>query len=159
GGRRTALRRRSRAWWVIAGAALVAAALRLPYLWTGLSPDEGGYAYLARQWAAGARLYGPEAGIDRPPGPLLNYPAPVALDGSGTSIRVLAVPIGAAMTVLVALIGGQLAGPRLAAAAAVLYAVVGVAPHIEGFTLNGELLASVPATASVVAALWSRRPG
>ena len=49
-------------------------------------------------------------------------------------------------------------GSRRAAAAG-LYAVIGVGPHIEGFTFNGELAAALPATAAVTAALWWRRSG
>ncbi len=148
--------RRRRAMWIIAALAVLAAALRLPYVWTGLSTDEGGYAYVAQQWSRGARLYD-TAWLDRPQGLLLTYRALLALGESGWAIRVLVVLIGAVMTVLIASIGALLAGRRLAITAAAVYAVVGVAPHLEGFTLNGELLATVPATASVAAVLQWRR--
>ncbi|HZD98287.1 MAG TPA: glycosyltransferase family 39 protein [Micromonosporaceae bacterium] len=145
-----------RALWIIAALAVLAAALRLPYVWTGLSTDEGGYAYVAQQWSRGARLYD-TAWLDRPQGLLLTYRGLLALGESGWAIRGLVVLIGAVMTILIAWIGALLAGRRLAVAAAAVYAVVGVAPHLEGFTLNGELLATVPATASVAAALQWRR--
>ncbi len=145
-----------RALWIIAALAVIAAALRLPYVWTGLSTDEGGYAYVAQQWSRGARLYD-TAWLDRPQGLLLTYRGLLALGASGWAIRGLVVLIGAVMTVLIAWIGALLAGRRLAVAAAAVYAVIGVAPHLEGFTLNGELLATVPATASVAAALQWRR--
>jgi 4-amino-4-deoxy-L-arabinose transferase-like glycosyltransferase len=147
---------RRRAVWIIALLAIVAAALRLPYVWTGLSTDEGGYAYVAQQWSRGARLYD-TAWLDRPQGLLLTYRGLLALGESGWAIRVLVVLIGAVMTILIASIGALLAGRRLAIAAAAVYAILAVAPHLEGFTLNGELLASVPATASVAAALQWRR--
>ena len=145
-----------RALWIIAALAVLAAALRLPYVWTGLSTDEGGYAYVAQEWSRGARLYD-TAWLDRPQGLLLTYRGLLALGESGWAIRALVVLIGAVMTVLIAWIGALLAGRRLAIAAAAVYAVVGVAPHLEGFTLNGELLATVPATASVAAVLQWRR--
>jgi 4-amino-4-deoxy-L-arabinose transferase-like glycosyltransferase len=145
-----------RALWIIAALAVLAAALRLPYVWTGLSTDEGGYAYVAQQWSRGARLYD-TAWLDRPQGLLLTYRGLLALGESGWAIRGLVVLIGSVMTVLIASIGGLLAGRRPAIAAAAVYAVVGVAPHLEGMTLNGELLATVPATASVAAALQWRR--
>jgi len=145
-----------RALWIIAALAVLAGALRLPYVWTGLSTDEGGYAYVAQQWSRGARLYD-TAWLDRPQGLLLTYRGLLALGESGWAIRALMVLIGALMTVLIASIGALLAGRRLAIAAAAVYAVVGVAPHLEGMTLNGELLATVPATASVAAALQWRR--
>jgi 4-amino-4-deoxy-L-arabinose transferase-like glycosyltransferase len=141
--------------WVVAFA-VIAAALRLPYVWTGLSTDEGGYAYVAQQWSRGAQLYGRDW-IDRPQGLLLTYRGLLALGESGWAIRGLVVLIGALMTLLVAAIGGLLAGRRLAVAAAGVYAVIAVAPHLYGFTLNGELLSSVPATAAVAVALWWRR--
>jgi 4-amino-4-deoxy-L-arabinose transferase-like glycosyltransferase len=147
---------RRRAMWIIGLLAVVAAALRLPYVWTGLSTDEGGYAYVAQQWSRGARLYD-TAWLDRPQGLLLTYRGLLALGESGWAIRGLVVLIGAVMTILVASIGGLLAGRRLAITAAAVYAIVAVAPHLEGFTLNGELLATVPATASVAAALQWRR--
>ena len=49
--------------YLLAGLALIA--IRLPFLRVPLDADEGGYAYLSRQWAAGGRLYGP-VWVDRP---------------------------------------------------------------------------------------------
>src|SRR3954471_23181880 len=52
--------------WIALGAA-VAVALRLPWLTTPLSRDEGGVAYVAEAWHhAGAFAYGPYF-LDRPP--------------------------------------------------------------------------------------------
>ncbi|TDC39199.1 hypothetical protein E1211_05005 [Micromonospora sp. 15K316] len=135
---------------------MVAAALRLPFLWTGLGMDEGGYAHVAQQWSRGARLYG-EAWLDRPQGLLLTYRFLLWLNDDGWTIRLGAVLAGLVITVLVGMIGWLLLGRRAGVVAAGLYAVVGVAPNIEGFTLNGELLAGVPATLAVAAALFWRR--
>lgn len=41
----------------IGAAAILAVLIRLPLFRLPLDPDEGGYAYLASRWAAGARLY------------------------------------------------------------------------------------------------------
>lgn len=140
---------------ILAGA-LVAALLRIPFLWAGLGMDEGGYAHVVQQWSRGAGLYG-EAWLDRPQGLLLTYRFLLWLNDDGWTIRLGAVLAGLAITVLVGLIGWLLVGRRAGVIAAGLYAVVGVAPNIEGFTLNGELLASVPATLAVTAALLWRR--
>ena len=43
---------------------------------------------------------------------------------------------------------------RVGVLAAFVYAVVGVGPHMEGMTLNGELLAGVPSTISIALAVW-----
>lgn len=151
-------RERRRTVWIIAGWTVVAAALRAPFIWTGLSMDEGGYAYVAQQWAHGQRLYD-TAWLDRPQGLLLVYRLLLGIDDSGATIRAGAVLAGAAITVFVGVTGWLLIGRRAGMAAAAVYAVAGVAPHLEGFTLNGELLASVPASAAVACALMWRRTG
>ncbi|WP_199517046.1 ArnT family glycosyltransferase [Nucisporomicrobium flavum] len=141
----------------IGGAVLVAVLLRVPFLFTGLSTDEGGYAYVARQWARGDRLY-TDVWLDRPQGLLLTYRALLAINGSGWAVRLGVVLAGAIITVAVAVIAGVLAGRTAGAVAAWIYAVVGVAPHLEGMTLNGELLASVPSTVAIaLTVLWWRR--
>lgn len=140
----------------ILACALVAVLLRMPFLWAGLGMDEGGYAHVVQRWSRGARLYG-EAWLDRPQGLLLTYRFLLWVNDDGWTIRLGAVLAGLAITVLVGLIGWLLVGRGAGIAAAALYAVVGVAPNIEGFTLNGELLASTPATLAVAAALlWHR---
>src|SRR3954447_20622741 len=137
----------------ILAAALLAVLLRVPFLFTGLSTDEGGYAYVAQQWSRGARLYD-TAWLDRPQGLLLTYRALLAIDASGWTIRLGMVLAGAVITVALGAIGVLLAGRTTGIAAAWIYAVVGVAPHLEGITFNGELLAAVPSTVSIALALW-----
>src|SRR3954468_18584891 len=141
----------------ILAAAVLAVLLRVPFLGTGLSTDEGGYAYVAQQWSRGARLYD-TAWLDRPQGLLLTYRALLALDDSGWTIRLGMVLAGAIITVALGAIGWLLVGRAVGTAAAWIYAVVGVAPHLEGITFNGELLASVPSTVSIALAVyWWRR--
>jgi 4-amino-4-deoxy-L-arabinose transferase-like glycosyltransferase len=146
----------------IAAAAVLAVLLRLPFLSTGLSTDEGGYAYVARRWAQGAALY-TDAWLDRPQGLLLVYRALLWPDDSGAAVRVGMLLAGAAVTVALGATGWLLVNRRTGVLAAWLYAVLGVAPHLEGMTLNGELLAAVPATVSVALAVawWrgNRSPG
>ncbi|MFI5933231.1 hypothetical protein [Actinoplanes sp. NPDC051494] len=142
----------------VLAAAVLAVLLRVPFLFTGLSTDEGGYAYVARQWARGETLYGDAAWLDRPQGLLLTYRALLALDGSGWTIRLGVVLGGAVLTVALAVLGTLLVNRATGIAAAWIYAVVGVAPHLEGMTFNGELLASIPSTVSIaLLVLWWRR--
>ncbi|HEY7174993.1 MAG TPA: glycosyltransferase family 39 protein [Micromonosporaceae bacterium] len=148
-------RRHRRTVLMIVGAGILALLLRFPFVFTGLSPDEGGYAYVARQWSHGAQLYGADW-LDRPQGLLLTYRFLLWLNGSGWTIRVGMMVAGATVSLLLGVIGWRLAGRRTGVLAAFLYAIIGVAPHLEGTTLNGELLASVPATAAVAAALLWR---
>ncbi len=137
--------------------AAAAVALRVPFMQLGLSPDEGGYAYIAEQWARGARLYGPSAWVDRPQGLMLAYRLLLSVAHGPWAIRLGAVVFGAAITLLIGAIGWMLKGPWTGAAAAAIYAVVGVGPHVQGFTFNGELAAALPATGAVAAALAWRR--
>lgn len=134
-------------------AAVLAMLLRAPFLFTGLSTDEGGYAYVARQWARGDRLYD-TAWLDRPQGLLLTYRALLAIDDAGWTIRLGMVLAGAVITVALGAIGWLLAGRAVGTTAAWLYAVLGVAPHLEGITFNGELLAAVPSTVSIALAVY-----
>lgn len=83
----------------------------------------------------------------------------ISISHSAWAIRLGAVVAGAAVTVLLAAIGRLLAGPAPGFLAGALYAIAGIGPHIEGYTFNGELAASVPSTAAVAASLVSRRRG
>ena len=122
----------------LAGTAVLAALARVPYLTVGVGPDEGGYAYVARQWARGAALYR-DVWIDRPQGLLSIYRVIYELSGHLWAYRLGALLIGVGVTLVVGAIAWMLRGPWTGVAAALIYAVVGVGPHIEGFTLNGEL--------------------
>ncbi|MCW2798960.1 MAG: hypothetical protein JWQ70_432, partial [Aeromicrobium sp.] len=73
---------------------------------------------------------------------------------SGQSIRAGVVVGGMVITVGVGVIGWLLISRTAGVIAAFVYAVIGLAPHLEGMTLNGELLASIPSTASIAAAAW-----
>jgi hypothetical protein len=149
-----------RALLALTGAAALAALTRAPFLGSGIGPDEGGAAYVARQWAHGARLYH-DIWIDRPQGLLSLYRAIDALSDHAWAVRLGALLIGVAITLLVGAFGWTLRGPATGIAAAFVYAVVGAGPHTEGFTLNGELAAALPATAAVAAgvAWWRGRRG
>jgi hypothetical protein len=80
----------------------------------------------------------------------------ISISHSAWAIRLGAVVAGVAITLLLAAIGRLLEGPAGFVAGA-LYAVAGIGPHIEGYTFNGELAASVPATAAVAAAAFAWR--
>jgi 4-amino-4-deoxy-L-arabinose transferase-like glycosyltransferase len=141
----------------LSAAALLAAALRAPFLGAGIEPDEGGYAYIAREWSRGAHLYG-DVWVDRPQGLLVAYRFMLSIGDHPWAVRLGALLAGAAIAALVGVIAWLLFSRAAGIAAAAIYAVVGVGPHIEGFTFNGELAAALPATAAVAsAAAWYRR--
>jgi hypothetical protein len=132
-----------RFWLPVLGSALAGVALRLPFAHVPLTPDEGGYAEVARLWAHGARLYR-DVWVDRPQLLLVFRAA-----DSVTRMRLLAGLLAFTLTILAALIARELFGPRAGTAAAVLAAVFGLSPSIEAFVLNGELIAAVPAALAV----------
>lgn len=135
---------------------LVTIAVRLPLLNVPLDADEGGYAYLARRWAEGGRLYGP-VWVDRPPGLMLAYRAVTALGRSPVLIHLAASCCAAVLVVAVAIAAWAIRGPRAAVLAAALVAVAGSAPHLQGFMFNGELAAAAWSSSAVAAALCYRR--
>jgi 4-amino-4-deoxy-L-arabinose transferase-like glycosyltransferase len=114
---------------------------------------------VARLWARGEPLYGDHAWVERPQALLAAYRL-VAASGWGPMARVLAMVAASIATVAVGAAAWALAGRRAAVLAAALFAVLSPAPHLEGFTGNGELLA-MAGTASAVAfgAWWSVRGG
>ncbi len=104
-------------------------------------------------WSRGYPLYGRQAWVDRPQGLLLAYRL-VAATGWDPMARVLAVVAGAVATVAVGATAWALAGRRAAVIGAVLFALVSPAPHLEGFTANGELLATAFTSVAVALAAW-----
>jgi 4-amino-4-deoxy-L-arabinose transferase-like glycosyltransferase len=128
--------------------------VRLPFLGS-IGPDEGGYAYVAWQWARGHALYR-SVWVDRPQGLILVYRALISIAHSAWAIRLGAVIAGVAISFLLVAVGRLIASPLTGFLAGGLYAVVGVGPHIEGYTFNGELAAAVPSTAAVAAVLVAR---
>jgi 4-amino-4-deoxy-L-arabinose transferase-like glycosyltransferase len=130
--------------------------VRLPFLGS-IGPDEGGYAYVAWQWARGHALYS-GAWVDRPQGLILVYRLLISISHSAWAIRLGAVVAGVAITLLLVWVGRLLDGERTGLLAGGLFAVAGLGPHVEGFTFNGELAAAVPSTAAVGAAFvaWRR---
>ena len=91
---------------------MLAALLRLPFVFTGLSTDEGGYAYVAQQWSRGARSTS-DAWLDRPQGLLLTYRHCSGSTTRGWTIRLGVMLAGAIITVALGAIGWLLAGRRV----------------------------------------------
>ena len=137
---------------VVVAAVAVSIALRLRFITTPLSSDEGGYLAVARAWASGKSLY-TDAWVDRPQGLLLLFRGWDGLTGgSPEAIRAMAILFGCIAVVSAAYIAFALAGERAAAVASLLVAVASSNARIEGFIANGELLAGAIAAAGVAAA-------
>src|SRR5262249_4100750 len=123
----------------LAGACVLAVAMRLPFIHAPLTADEGGYGEVARLWSKGASLYG-QAGGDRPQGLLLVFRGILHIDGgSAEAIRGAAAAVGALVVAAVYALASRTVGRIPAIAAALLLATLGASPFIESFTLSGEL--------------------
>ena len=123
--------------------ALVASVLlRARFLFEGLLADEGGALSAARSWANGSPLYR-DVWVDRPQGVFLLFRGWDALPLTATSsLRVLAVLLGASAIAATAAIVWILAGQRAAQYTAWFAALLSASPMLEGFAANGELLAA-----------------
>jgi len=108
---------------------------------------------VARLWSRGQKLYGPVAWVDRPQGLVAAYRL-VAATGWDPTARLLAIATAALATAGIGAAAWALAGRRAAVVAAALFAVLSPAPHLEGFTANGELLASGFTSIAVAAVAW-----
>ncbi len=147
---------RYRRWLPLTLAVLAAVAIRLPLLGVPLDADEGGYAYLARRWAGGSRLYGP-TWVDRPQGLLLSYRLVTDLGRSKAWIHLAAIALAVLLLLAVAGTGWALAGRRAGLCGASLVAVAGAAPRLQGFMFNGELAAGAFSACAVACAAWYAR--
>ncbi|MEP9382607.1 hypothetical protein [Nocardioides sp. KR10-350] len=142
----------------VAVAGLVTLVVHLLFLSRDLSPDEGGYAVVARLWhLPGPYLYGP-TWVDRPPGLVSAF---ALADHLGTyGVRLVA---ALAATVLVAAVGSAaraVAGHRAAAWSAWTAAALVCSVRLDGQRLDGELLAATCvslAAALLVHALCAQR--
>jgi len=122
-------------------AAVLAVGLRIPYLTHPLSPDEGGYLLVARQWdGAGPHLYG-ELWVDRPPLLLAFYRLADALGGV-LALRLLTCVAVVALVAVAGWVGWQLAGSRGAAWAAFAVAGLSASRMIAAQAADTELLAA-----------------
>jgi hypothetical protein len=135
---------------------LLAALVRLPLMGLPLDPDEGGYLLVARRWAEGARLYTPGAWVDRPPGLLLAFRWVGDVAYSATGVRVAALVPAVLVTLAAASVAWALASRTAAVVAGLLTAVALAGPYVQGYQLNGELLAGSLAAAGVAGAVWWR---
>ncbi len=140
--------------WLV-GCVLLAVVLRMPFLSWTLGLDEGGTAYVARQWRSpGTSLYG-SMWLDRPPLLLALYRLAV-VDGA-QGVRVLGVAAAIAIVTAAFAIGREIAGPTAARTAGVLAALLTGSAALDAVMTPGELLAAGPSALSVLCLLRGRR--
>ena len=128
--------------------------LRLPFVAAPLSPDEGGFLVLARQWhvaGPGGSLYG-SYWVDRPPLLVATFQLADALGGL-TALRLLGALAAAITVVAVGVTVHRLSGPRPAAWASAVACGLLVAPSAGGVNVDGELLAAPYVAVGIAAAV------
>ena len=126
----------------VAGAMIASILLRARFLFSPLYADEGGILSVARDWSSGATLY-KTVWIDRPQGLMVLFRGWDAIPGTGvSSVRMLAVVLGAVAVVASASVGRSLFSARVGALTAWFTAAFTASPLLEGFASNGELLSA-----------------
>ena len=150
---RSAPRGNAWTWWSIAAGAAVSALMRVRFLGTPLTADEGGYLAIARAWGHGRVLYR-DVWLDRPQGLLLIYRVWDWLSGGRNgSIHVMAIVFGVVLVVSTALVVWALVGQAAARWTAITCGVLSASPVLEGFIPNGELLSGALVAAGI--AVWA----
>lgn len=143
----------------VVGAVIASVVLRSRFLFTPLYADEGGILSVARDWSSGSPLYR-NVWIDRPQGLMVLFRGWDAIPGTGvSSVRMLAVALGAVAVVAAASVGRSLFSARVGALAAWFTAALTASPLLEGFASNGELLSAAFALGglAIMAAVVAQR--
>lgn len=141
----------------VAGIALAAALLRIPFLTWPATIDDGGFYLVAQSWLhGGSNLYG-DYWVDRPPG-LIALFALAAATGHFVVIRLIAMLAAVVLVLAVARVVHVLGGSAVWAAA--VAACLSLTPLFGGQLDPGELLASAVTAVAFLAAVEARRtPG
>ena len=134
-------------------------AMRLRFIFTPITSDEGGILAIARAWNRGAVLY-KDVWADRPQGLFVAYRFFVMIGlGTPEGVRILALVACMAAAIACGSLAAALVGDRARWSAALLVGVFTSVPQFEGFIANGELLSSTfgaIALAMTVRAVWNR---
>jgi hypothetical protein len=132
-------------------------ALRAPFATLPFGIDEGGVSFVARQWGTGhGSLYG-AYWLDRPPLLLALYD--VAARGGELGVRALGAAAAVALVVVASALAGLLGGRGAAALAAVVTAAFAGSAALAAVYTPAELLAAVPAAASITCLVAAHRSG
>ena len=140
---------------------VVTLALRVRFMFTPLSADEGGFVGIARAWGHGRDLYR-QVWVDRPQGLLVVYRVWDSIAGSSAgAVRAMAMTFAVLAVVSGATVATCLSGRRAGVLAALFIAVLSSSPVLEGFIANGELLGgalSLTGLATGCLTIVGRRP-
>ena len=122
--------------------------------------DEGGYAFVAQRWTDGRGELYADLWVSRPQGIFVAYAAILrTLGGETVDIRVGAWIVGVLTMGVVWRFAADWKGPRTAAGATMLFALLMGSPAIEGFTANAEVFMALPAALAALCLLRAARGG
>lgn len=142
----------------LATAVVTTIVLRLPFYRLPMISDEGGYAYAAERWRDGRGKLYDDIWISRPQGIFVAYHAIFRTLGTdAVALRIGATLAAIGTLLIVWRFAASWAGPKVAACAAMLFAVLSASPAIEGFTANAEVFMALPAAAAALLLLRAAR--
>lgn len=139
-------------WWLLCAAIVIV--LRMPFINVPLGIDEGGDSFVARAWGSTeGSMYG-GSWLDRPPLLVLIYK--VGVLGGDLGVRLLGMLAALLLLTATMVIAHRIAGARAARITGVITAVMTSSVVLGAVFTGNELLASVPATYSILALMWAR---
>ena len=122
--------------------------------------DEGGYAYVAQRWLDGRGQLYDDLWLSRPQGIYLVYALILRfLGGDIVDLRTGSWIAGLVTMIGVWLFAAAWKGPKVAAGASLIFAVLMASPATEGFTANAEIFMAAPAAFSAWCLLRAARSG
>ncbi|MCB0878063.1 MAG: hypothetical protein KDC46_03685 [Thermoleophilia bacterium] len=134
---------------VLAALLVATVLLRLPFVWSPLGIDEGGYSYVASRWLdASGSIYG-DQWVDRPPLLIAGYVLANALGGAW-ALRVLGILAACIVVLASASIAGRAAGSTALRWSGLVATVLTSSAMLQGQTVNAEL----PAIAFTAGSAW-----
>ncbi|AWB92352.1 ArnT family glycosyltransferase [Aeromicrobium chenweiae] len=139
-------------WWLLCAAVVVV--LRTPFINVPLGIDEGGDSFVARAWGTtDGSMYG-GSWLDRPPLLVLVYK--IGVLGGDLGVRLVGMVAAILLVAGTMAIAHRISGLRAARIAGVLTAVMTSSVVLGAVFTDNELIASVPATYSILALMRAR---
>jgi len=129
----------NRVWAYLPGFSLIIL-MRLRFIYSPITSDEGGALAMARAWSRGAVLY-QDIWADRPQGLFVLYRGLVTIGlGTPEGVRILAIAACLLGAAACGSIASTLVGDKARMGTVLIVGVLLSVPQFEGFIANGELL-------------------
>lgn len=139
-------------WWLLCAALVVV--LRTPFINVPLGIDEGGDSFVARAWGTtDGSMYG-GSWLDRPPLLVLVYK--IGVLGGDLGVRLVGMAAAILLVTATMAIAHRIGGPRAARITGLITAVMTSSVVLGAVFTDNELLATVPATFSILMLMRAR---